>query len=143
MPILHIDLVAGQQNQAQIDTLMLRCSEYYAEVLNCPIDRVRVFVNEFPANRACIGGVLASEGAPAAPFFSGLALEGRSLEDRHTLLAGFTDILVEVLHCERSWVRGMIDVVHPENWAIAGVPASVARKSEIDARAEAARLDQS
>lgn len=143
MPILHIDLVAGNQNQAQIDTLMLRCSEYYADVLKCPIDRVRVFVNEVPTTRACIGGVLAHEGAPAAPFFTALALEGRSLEDRHTLLEGFTEILVEVLHCDRSRVRGMIDIVHPENWAIAGVPASVVRKSEIQARADAARLDQS
>lgn len=141
MPILHVHLVEGNQNQAQIDTLMLRCSAYYAEVLACPIDRVRVFVHEYPANRACIGGVLAAEGAPAAPFFTTLALEGRSLEDRQQLLAGFTDIIVEVLHCDRSWVRGQVVIANPENWAIAGVPASEVRKAEIAARAEKARLE--
>lgn len=142
MPILNITLVEGQQTQGQIDTLMLRCSEYYAELLHAPIDRVRVFVNVLPVGHACIGGVLSSEGAPTAPFFSGLALEGRSLEDRHAILTGITDILVEVLKCDRTWVRGMVHVVHPENWGIAGVPASVARKAEIDARAEAARLGE-
>lgn len=143
MPILNITLVEGQQEQAQIDALMLRCSEFYAELLGAPIERVRVFVNVLPIGQACIGGVLSSAGAPTAPFFSGLALEGRPIEDRHGILTGITDLLVEIIGCDRAWVRGMVHVVNPENWGIAGVPASVARKAEIDARAAAARLGES
>jgi phenylpyruvate tautomerase PptA (4-oxalocrotonate tautomerase family) len=64
-------------------------------------------------------------------------LEGRPVEQRHRLLSGFTDILVDVLGVARSRVRGRIIQVHPDDWAIGGVPASGARRDEIAARAAA------
>ena len=59
----------------------------------------------------------------------------RSLEERHRLLAGFTDIVVEVLGVDRNFVRGGIVPVQPENWSIGGEPGSVRRRDEIAARA--------
>ena len=46
------------------------------------------------------------------------------------------DTLV-TLGVDRSSIRGVVTMVEPEQWAIAGVPASVARQREIDARAAA------
>lgn len=138
MPVLHYHLQTHRYSQGQLDDLMLRSSEMYAQHLRCPIDRVRVFVHEYSPNRVCIAGQLGHDGAEDAPFFTAIVLEGRSLEDRHNLLTGFTDLLVEILDVDRSRVRGETLRIDPEDWAIAGVPASVQRKSEIDERARLA-----
>ena len=62
-------------------------------------------------------------------------LEGRAAEQRRRLLEAFTDLLVDLLGVDRKLVRGRIIQVSPDDWAIGGVPASVARRSEIAARA--------
>ena len=56
------------------------------------------------------------------------------MEQRHRLLAEFTDLIVEVLGATRSRVRGRVIQVPPDDWAIGGVPASAARRDEIVAR---------
>ena len=73
-------------------------------------------------------------GAPA-PYFTAIVLQGRPVEQRHRLLSGFTDLIVDVLGVERGRVRGRILQVDPDDWAIGGQPASVARQGEIAARA--------
>lgn len=137
MPILNIHLVRGQHHEAQVSELLLRCSQLFADGLRCPIDRVRVFVTEHAPTQMCIGGQLASLAEPA-PFFSFYVLEGRSLEDRQRLMAGFTNLIVETLGVDRSRVRGSVIRVEPEDWSIAGTPASVLRQAEIEARRRAA-----
>jgi 4-oxalocrotonate tautomerase len=139
MPILNYHLVEGQYSQAQHETLLLESSRLFAEVLRCPIDRVRVFINLHRPELVAVGGQLVSRNDQRAPYFSFIVLEGRSLEDRQRLLRGFTDIVVAVLQVDRSLVRGGIVTVHPENWAIGGEPASVKREAEVRARAEAAK----
>lgn len=138
MPILNLHLVAGQHDDARIETLIVRCSERFAEGLRCPVDRVRVFVTEHRPNHFCLGGKLVRDSGDKAAYFSFIVLEGRSLEDRQKLLAGFTDLIVEHLGVPRDLVRGGIVPVAPENWAIAGTPASVTRQAEIEARRQAA-----
>lgn len=64
-------------------------------------------------------------------------LQGRPTEQRHRLLAGFTDLLVDVLGVERRHIRGRIIQVDPDDWAIGGEPASAVRRGEIAARAAA------
>lgn len=138
MPILNFHLVQGQHAPASIEALLLRASALFAEGLRCPIDRVRVFVTEHAPQHVCIGGKLASQAAPAAPYFTFVVLKGRSLADRQRLLAGFTDLLVETLDCPREQVRGGITLIEPEDWGIGGVPASLLRQTEIQARQLAA-----
>lgn len=133
MPILNFHLVQGQHEAAKVESLLLKSSALFAEVLACPIDRVRVFATEHAPQLICIGGQMAHQAAPA-PFFSFVVLEGRSLEDRQRLLSGFTDLLVEVLGVERSRVRGGVLRVEPEDWSIGGTPASELRRAEIEAR---------
>jgi len=78
---------------------------------------------------------MASEGGVEAPYFRFVLMEGRPLEQAQRLLAGFTDLLVECLGVDRSHVRGGTWSCSPDRWAIAGVPASLARTAEIEARA--------
>ena len=111
-------------------------------MLRSPIERVRVFITLHRPELFAVGGVLASVQAQRAPYFSFVVLEGRPLEDRHKLLRGFTDIVVDVLQVDRNLVRGGIVPVAPENWAIGGEPASIKREAEIRARAEAAQAAQ-
>lgn len=134
MPILNFHLVQGQYEPIRIESLLLRSSELFAEGLRCPIDRVRVFVTEHAPQHVCTGGKLASQDAQSAPYFTFVLLKGRSLEDRQRLLAGFTDLVVEILDCPREMVRGGITLIDPDDWGIGGVPASYLRQTEIQAR---------
>lgn len=135
MPVLTIHLTEGRYSDAQCERLMAETSRLYAEVLRSPIERVRVFVAGYPPQRVAVGGVPVAAGAPDAPYFQFLVLEGRSLEERQRLLTGFTDLIVEILGVPRTLVRGGCWPIAPENWAIAGVPASVQRAAEVAARA--------
>ncbi|MEI8168625.1 MAG: hypothetical protein WCG50_03045 [Rhodoferax sp.] len=139
MPVLNFHLVQGQHAASRVETLLLRASQLFSEVLCCPIDRIRVFVTEHAAQHACVGGKLVSQHDQAAPYFNFIVLQGRPLEDRHRLLAGFTDLLVELLGCKRELVRGGVITIAPEDWSIGGVPASRLRQAEIEARKMAAK----
>ena len=138
MPVLNYHLVDGQYTQAQHERLLLDSSRLFAEVLQCPIDRIRVFIDLHRPELFAVGGQLVSDTDARTPYFTFIVLEGRALGDRQKLLAGFTDIVVDVLGVDRGLVRGGIVPVAPENWAIGGEPASRKRADEVRARAEAA-----
>jgi 4-oxalocrotonate tautomerase len=134
MPILNIHLVRGQHAQDKVEELLKRCSRLFAEGLHCPIERVRVFATEHEPHLYCVGGQLVRDGAGPAPYFSFIVLEDRSQADRQMLLAGFTELIAEVLGVRKADVRGGIVPVAPEDWGIGGVPASTLRSAEIEAR---------
>ncbi|WP_068804269.1 tautomerase family protein [Thauera phenolivorans] len=135
MPILHFHLAEGHYATEQHERLLTEASRFFADVLRCPIDRVRAFIHLYRPELTAVGGVPVSREGTRAPYFSFIVMEGRPLEERHRLLAGFTDIVADVLGVERSLVRGGIVPVQPENWSIGGEPASVRRRDEIAARA--------
>jgi 4-oxalocrotonate tautomerase len=137
MPILEYHLSAGLHRDEDIAELLLRSSRLYAEVLASPIERVRVLATLHAPQHVAVGGQLLSDGAPDAPSFHFLVLEGRPLEQCQALIAGFTDLLVQVLKVDRQRVRGGCWPIPPEHWGIAGRPASAARAGEIQARAAA------
>lgn len=132
MPILEVHLVDGKHTAAQHTELLTTMSARYAEVLESPVERVRAHVTLHRPEHWATGGVPAA--AASAPYFTAIVLEGRPAEQRRRLLGAFTDIIVDVLGVDRKDVRGRIIQVHPDDWAIGGVPASVARRSEIAAR---------
>lgn len=137
MPVLNIHLVSGQHSPEKVEELLLACSHAFAEGLNCPVDRTRVFVTDHAPRQFCLGGKMVSDSGEQTAYFSFIVLEGRPLEDRQKLLGKFTDLIVDILGVPRAVVRGGIVPVAPENWAISGVPASVTRQAEIAARAAA------
>lgn len=130
MPILEVHLVEGEHTPVQHAELLARLSARYAEVLESPIERVRAYVTLHRPEHWATGGVAGVE----APYFTAIVLEGRPAEQRRRLLEAFTDILVDTLNVDRSLVRGRIIQVPPDDWAIGGVPASAARRTEIAAR---------
>ena len=134
MPILTVQLKKDAWTREQLSEFMQEASELYAAALECPVDRVRVFLNLHEPEHVAVAGRITSDSGAQAAYFEFLALEGRPLEQRHQLLEGFTDLLQNVLGIERSVIRGACRNVAPEDWAIAGTPASVARQEEIEAR---------
>lgn len=138
MPIVTYHLVAGRHDDEAVGELLRRSCALFAEVLECPVDRVRALAHEHRPQTYAVGGELVSDGAEDAPYFHFMLLEGRPVEHAQRLLAGFTDLLVETLEVERARVRGGMWPVEPERWAIAGTPAAAARADEVRARAEAA-----
>jgi phenylpyruvate tautomerase PptA (4-oxalocrotonate tautomerase family) len=132
MPIVHFHLVEGAHEPERVGALLRRASHRYAEILDSPLQRVRAFAVTYSPGYAAVAGEPA-----AAPYFEFLVLAGRPKEQRHALLAAFTDLIVEELGVDRGLVRGRVVQLDPDDWAIGGVPASAARASEIAARAAA------
>ena len=70
-----------------------------------------------------------------APYFTAIVLAGRPAAQRQALLEALTAVIVDALGVAPDAVRGQIVEVLPENWGIAGRPASAVRSGEIAARA--------
>ena len=134
MPILTVHLQQDSCTRAQLNEFMRQASELYAAALECPIDRVRVFLNLYEPGNVAIAGRISAEPGARTAYFEFLALEGRPLAQRHKLLGGFTDLIENTLDIDRPTIRGACRNIAPEDWAIAGTPASVARQKEIAAR---------
>lgn len=135
MPILEYHLAEGRYGDEQLEQLLVRSSHLYATVLESPLERVRVYAHFFKPGHMAVGGRRVAEGAPDAPHFRFLVLEGRPLAQCHRLLEGLTDLMVDILQVDRTLLRGACWPISPQHWSIAGTPASVARAAEIAARA--------
>jgi 4-oxalocrotonate tautomerase len=137
MPILKYHLTAGQYSDEQVGELLTEASLRYAEILRCPIDRVRVCASMHQPQHMAVAGQLVSVGAAPAPYFHFLVLAGRPQEECRALLACFTDLAVDILHADRALVRGGCWPIAPEYWAIGGTQASVMRATEVAGRVAA------
>jgi len=138
MPVMRIDLVEGRFSDEQIGDMLHRCALHYGAVLQSPMERIRVFVNEHRAATFFVDGQRASEGAADAPYFHYIVLQGRPQNEIEALMTGFTDIIESSLGVSRDRIRGACWPVPPEHWGIGGVMASEKRKAEIQARRQAA-----
>lgn len=138
MPVVNFHLVEGLSTPGQDERLLLGACRLYADVLRAPMERVRAFITPHRASQFAVAGDLVAHNGLNAPYFDFIVLDGRPLDERHRLLAGFTDLLVDTLGVRRELVRGSCRRVEPQDWAIGGEPASALRKDEVDARARAA-----
>jgi phenylpyruvate tautomerase PptA (4-oxalocrotonate tautomerase family) len=139
MPIVQFHLVETAHDAAAVAALLKAASHFYAATLYPdldppPLDRVRAFVTETPPHLWATAGKLVSEGGLPAPYFTCLALAGRPAEQLRALMEGMTGLIALHLGVDRSLVRGMLIPIDPDNWFIGGQPASLARKSEVEAR---------
>lgn len=142
MPVAQIHLVRGAFADSAIGEVLVALSHFYAATLypgmaEPPIERVRIMVSQVEPQYWAAGGRLASEGGATAPYFSCLVLTGRTIEQHHRLIAGFTELLARHLGCEAGAIRGQVIPIEPDNWGIGGTPAAVARRAEIEARSRA------
>ena len=138
MPVVNFHLVEGFSTPEQDERLLVASCRLYAEVLDAPMERVRAFITRHAAGEFAVAGALVTRNGLHAPYFDFIVLEGRSLEQRQRLLAGFTALLVECIGAQRELVRGRCTRVEPQDWAIGGEPTGVLRHDEIAARRRAA-----
>ena len=138
MPVVNFHLVEGLTTPEQDERLLLGACRLYADVLRAPMERVRAFITPHRASQFAVAGELVAHNGLHAPYFDFIVLDGRPLDERHRLLAGFTDLLVDTLGVRRELVRGSCRRIEPQDWAIGGEPASALRKDEVEARARAA-----
>lgn len=134
MPVAHFHLVDGAYDEQSIQALLVEASRSYAEILDSPVDRTRAFVVRYMASDTAVMGQLVTDRATPAPYFSAIVLAGRPASQRQALARRFTDLIEELLGVDRSVIRGQVVEVLPENWSIAGEPASAVRSVEIDSR---------
>lgn len=137
MPIAHVHLVSGSYPSGRLEEFQSALTALYGQTLSSPIDRIRVFVLDYPGTHVMVGGrQLTSVGTSgaAAPYFTMRVLAGRPPEQGRRLLAGVTDLLVEILGYERSLIRGELVELDPAHWSIGGRTAAEARQEEIRAR---------
>lgn len=134
MPVAHFHLALGSVTPDQVRELLVQASVLYAEVLDSPIERIRIYLVPVDPELLAVGGVPVAAGAEPAPYFTAIVLAGRPAAQRTELLRRFTELLVEVLAVSREEVRGRIIEVQPENWGIGGASASTVRADEVRLR---------
>lgn len=134
MPVAHVHLVAGTYPAERLEEFQAGVTALYCEVLSSPVERVRVFVAEYPPEHVMVAGRPVASHADAAPYFTMRVLAGRPPEQARALLVGVTDLLVDILGYARPLIRGELVELDPEHWAIGGRAAADARREEIRAR---------
>lgn len=140
MPVAQIYLVAQAYPPQAIADLLVEASAFYAAALypemeNPPIERVRIFINDVAPEHWATGGKAVSQGGHAAPYFSCIAMKGRSADVIQAMMAGFTDLVVRHLGCDKALVRGRLIEIEAAHWFVSGQPASQVRAAEIANRA--------
>ena len=139
MPVAQLYLVASAYPEQAIADLLQEASVFYAAALypemeRAPVERVRIFVTDVTPAHWATGGVPVSQGGQPAPYFTCIAMKGRTAERIQAMMAGFTDLIVRNLDCDKALVRGRLIEIEPEHWFISGTPASQARAAEVAAR---------
>ncbi|MDX1725533.1 MAG: tautomerase family protein [Pseudomonas sp.] len=135
MPVVNFHLMEGHCSAEQKVRLLKAASQLYSKVLRSPMERVRAFITLHAADEFAVAGDTANANGLHAPYFDFIVLEGRPLDERQQLMAGFTTLLVDILAVDRSFVRGRCIRVEPQDWSIGGLGADVLREQEISARA--------
>lgn len=116
MPIVTFHLVEGQYSIERIHGVLTDASAMLARVLGCKPDQVRAFARMHPAELVAVGGELVSRTGRRAPYFEFTMPAGGPARQRRVLLAGFTDLLVDILGAPRDGVRGRAVPVDADDW---------------------------
>lgn len=133
MPAANIHVLAGHPRPV-IKQLLREASATLAGVLEAPTSRLQVWVTEVDPALYAIAGEPADEvlartprGEAEIPFIRMALMEGRPTELLHRVMAEMSATVARVLGGDPKRVRVQIDLVHPDRWAIGGVPVSIAR----------------
>ncbi len=144
MPVAHINVLQGHPRSA-LRQLIAEVSDAMARILQAPKERLEVWVTEVDPELWGVSGEPARDVLARAPrsevempFVQMVLMEGRSREQHHAIIVAVTDIVERVLGANRDRIRVHIAGTDPDRWGIGGVPASVRRAAEIEARAQAA-----
>lgn len=141
MPVANIHVLAGHPRPV-LKQLLREVSTAFARAIEAPPERLQVWITEVDPELYAIAGEPADEvllrvprGQAEIPLIRMALMEGRSTEVLHRVMADLSDVVARVLGGDPRRVRVQIDHIHPDRWAIGGVPASRARAAELAARA--------
>lgn len=141
MPVANIHVLAGHPRPV-LKRLLREASAAFAQAIDAPPDRLQVWITEVDPGLCAIAGEPADEvlqRVPRAqaevPLIRMVLMEGRPVETLHRVMAELSAVVARVLGGDPQRVRVQIDHVHPDRWAIGGVPASRARAAELARRA--------
>ena len=140
MPVANIHVLAGHPRPV-LQQLVRDAAHAYAAVLQAPVERVQVWITEVDPELAAIAGETADVALRTAdrrdveiPFARLAMMEGRPIEQVQQAITVFTEVISRTLGGDPSRVRVEVQYVSPDRWGIGGVPASVLRAAESEAR---------
>ena len=141
MPIANIHVLAGHPRPV-LKQLLREASAALALAINAPLDRLQVWITEVDPALYAVAGEPADEvlqqqarAQTEIPLIRMALMEGRPVETLHRVMADLSAVTARVLGSDPLRVRVQIDHVHPDRWAIGGVPASLLRADELARRA--------
>lgn len=144
MPVANIHVLAGHPRPV-LQQLLREAAATFARVLDAPADRLQVWITEVDPGLYALNGEPADEllqRVPRAqaeiPLVRMALMDGRPVELVHRVMAEMSAVVARHLGTDPQRIRVMVDPVHPDRWAIGGVPASVARAAELAERQAAA-----
>jgi 4-oxalocrotonate tautomerase family enzyme len=145
MPVAHINVLRGH-SRSQLRQLIVEASDTVARILEAPKDRLEIWITEIDPELWGVCGVPASEalqegplGQIEMPFIRMVIMEGRTQEQRFALMAELTEVVARTLGTDKERIRFQLTQIQPDGWGIGGVPASIRRAAEIEARRLAAQ----
>lgn len=140
MPAAIINLLKGH-DRGKLKQIIREVTIAMHETLVAPKERLMVWINEVDGDLWGIAGVPASEVEDLEavknmeiPFVQMILMEGRPTEQLHTIMDQIAKIISENLNMNKSQVRIRISLAQPDLWSIGGIPASISRAKELEAR---------
>jgi 4-oxalocrotonate tautomerase family enzyme len=140
MPVAHINLLKGHERKT-LQTIIAEVSEAMGRILESPKDRLLVWISEVDPALWGVAGIPAEEALAGdaredieMPFVQMALMENRPLEQKQRVIAEITEILHNALGTRKERIRVHVSAVDPALWGIGGVPASISRAREIEAR---------
>jgi phenylpyruvate tautomerase PptA (4-oxalocrotonate tautomerase family) len=140
MPAAQINVLSGHPRSA-VQAAVKGVAAAIVEVLGAPADRLEVWANEIPADLWAYDGGLADDKIAElgrrqveVPFVQCTLLAGRPVELLQRYMAAVTEAVASALGADPERVRVHIELADPDLWSIGGVPASVRRAAELEAR---------
>lgn len=140
MPVAQINVLAGHP-RAVLQQLLREVSRTYAEVLESPVERLQIWINEIDPGLYAVNGEPAEDALATGdrseieiPLARLVMMSNRPQSQVEAAIARVTEVISRVLGTDPERVRVEVMAVAPERWGIGGVPASVKRQAELAAR---------
>lgn len=140
MPTAIINILKGHDRQ-KLKQIIRETTDAMHKVLSAPKERLMIWINEIDQDLWGLAGNPASDISDfetrkslEIPFVQMTLMKGRPLEQFHKIMDEISEIIARNLGINKSQVRVHIANAEPELWAIGGVPASILRAKELEAR---------
>ena len=140
MPVANIHVLKGH-DRAVLKQLLREVSAAFARITGSPIDRLQVWIVEIDPQLYAISGEPADEVLATGarkdleiPFVRLILMQGRPQSQVGACISEISAVVARVLGGDPARVRMYIERAEPDHWGIGGVPASILRRAEIEAR---------